>query len=184
MSETIKDGAGTGYLAKVTSENKLTTEAIAEDIVAHVNAIEEQVYSIVVSQTPVGAGDCFCYVKNSSLMDMILRSITLAAAADETIQVKIRDTGTPVGGTAYVPVNRNSGSTNAAEGMFETGNDITGLSGGSVVDQFVLKGGDGSRKFFWQSHIIIRPNETVTFYAGTGAIAIKMSATIYYHTEE
>lgn len=176
----IKDGSGSGYLAKVTSENKLTTEAITEDIVAHVNEIEEQAYSVVVSQTPTGAGDCFCYVKNSSSLDLTLCSITLAAASDETIQIKIRDTGTPTNGTTYTPVNRNSGSTNVASGTFQTGNDITGLSGGSVVDQFFLKGGNTSRKYFWQSHIIIRPNDTLTFYAVTGAIAIKMSFTIYY----
>lgn len=177
----IKDGSGSGYLAKVTSENKLMTEAITEYIVAHINKVEEQVYSVVVSQTPTGAGDCFCYVKNNSSLDMILRSITLAAVADETVQIKIRDIGTPVNGTAYIPVNRNSGSTNAASGTFLTGNDITGLSGGSVVDQFFLKTGDSSLKYFWESHIIIGPNDTVTFYAVTGTVAIKMSFTIYYH---
>jgi hypothetical protein len=177
----IKDGSGQGYLAKVTSENKLTTQAITEDIAAHVNKIEEQVYSVIVSQTPTGAGDCFCYVKNSSALDLTLRSITLAVASDETIQVKIRDIGTPAGGTTYTPVNRNSGSTSTASGIFQTGNDITGIYSGSVVDQFFLKGGNSSKKYFWQSHIIIRPNDTLTFYAVTGAIAIKMSFTIYYH---
>ncbi len=177
----IKDGSGQGYLACITSENRLTTDAIGEDVVAHINEVEEQVYSVVVSQTPTGAGDCFCYVKNTSSQNLILRSITLAATSDETIKVKIKDTGTPVGGTTYTPVNRNSGSTKTATGTFQTGNDITGLSGGSVVDQLFLKGGDSTRKFFWQSHIIIKPNDTLTFYATTGAIAIKMSFTIYYH---
>lgn len=176
----IKDGSGSGYMAKVTDANKLTTEAITEYIVADINKTEEQVYSVVVSQTPTGAGDCFCYLKNSSSLDMILRSITLAAASDETIQIKIKDIGTPVGGTTYTPVNRNSGSANAASGTFLTGNDITGLSGGSIVDQFFLKAGNSSYKYFWQSNIIIKPNDTVTFYAVTGAIAIKMSVTIYY----
>ena len=179
----IRDGSGKGYITKVTSECRLSTESITEDVVAHINEIEQQVYSIIVSRTPTGAGDCFCYVKNSSSLDLILRSITLAAASDETIQIKIRDAGTPVGGTTYTPVNRNSGSTNLASGTFQTGNDITGLSGGSVVDQLFSKGGDGSRKFFWQSHIIIRPNDTLTLYAVTGGIAITMSFTIYYHHE-
>ena len=137
---------------------------------------------MVVSQTPTGPGNCFCYVKNSSSLSLILNSITLAATSDETVQIKIRDIGTPVGGTAYTPVNRNSGSANTASGTFLTGNNITGLSSGSIVDQFFLKTGDSSGKYFWQSNIIIRPNDTVTFYAVTGAIAIKMSYTIYYRT--
>lgn len=157
---------------------------MAEDIVAHVNEIEEQVYSVVVSQTPTGTGDCFCYIKNNSSLYLTLRSITLAVASDETIQVKIRDIGTPVGGTTYNPVNRNSGSTNTASGIFQIGNDITGLYGGNIVDQFFLKGGNSSKKYFWQSHIIVRPNDTLTFYAVTGAIVIKMSFTIYYHEQQ
>lgn len=178
----IKDGTGSGYLAKVTPGNKLTTEAITEYIVADINKTQEQVYSVVVSQTPTGAGDCFCYAKNNSSLDMILRSVTLAVTSDETIQIKINDIGTPVGGTAYIPINRNSGSANTASGIFQTGNDITGLSGGSIVDQFFLKTGDSSLKYYWQSNIIIRPNDTLTFYAVTGAIAIKMSFAIYYRT--
>ncbi len=149
---------------------------------AHINEIEQQVYTVVVSQTPTGANDCFCYVKNTSSTDLTFRSLTIATASNETIQIKIKDTGTPVNGTAYTPINRNSGSTNVATGTFQTGNDITGLSGGSVVDQIFLKGGDSSSKYFWQSHIIIRSNDTLTFYAVTGGIAIKMSFTIYYHT--
>ncbi len=177
----IKDGSGSGYLAKVTNENRLATEAISEDVVSHINKIEKEVYSVIVSQTPTGAGDCFCYIKNTSSLDLILRSITLAAASDETIQIKIKDTGTPVNGNTYIPVNRNSGSTNVASGIFQTGNDITGLSGGSLVDQFFLKSGNNSEKYSWKSNIIIKPNDTLTFYVVTGAIAIKMSSTIYYY---
>ncbi len=178
----IKDGSGQGYLAKVTSENRLETDTISKDVSAHVNEIENQVYSVIISQTPTGAGDCFCYIKNTSSSNLVLRSIILSSASDETIQIKIKDTGTPVNGNAYTPVNRNSGSTNIASGTFLTGNDITGLSGGSLVDQLFLKGGENSTKYSWQSHIIINTNDTLTFYAVTGAIAIKASLTIYYYS--
>lgn len=177
----IRDGLGNGYLVQVSEEHKLLTDTISEDVVAHVNQTEKQVYSLIVSQTPTGANDCFCYVKNTSDTNLIFRSVTLSTASDETIQIKIKDIGTPVGGATLIPVNRNSGSTLTATGTFQVGNDITGLSDGSIVDQFFIKGGDSSRKYFWQSYIIITPNSTLTFYAVTGAIAIKMSFTIYYH---
>jgi hypothetical protein len=98
--------------------------------------------------------------------------LKLYAAATETVQVKIRDTGT-VGGThaVLVPVNRNAGSGKVADVTCESGVDITGLSGGDVVDELVA--GADMYRWKWQSGLIIPKNRTVSLYAVTGAIAIK-----------
>lgn len=180
----IKDGTGKGYLAKIDGDNRLMTTAISESIDSHVNQKEGQSYSIIVSQTPTGAGDCFCYILNlSTTYKIFVTSIKIYTVTDETIQVKIKDVGTAAGGTPYIPVNRNSGSTNLADATIEVGNDITGLAGGLVVDQFFVKGNASTIKLDWDSGLIIDTNQTATFYAVTGGIAVKMTVSIYYAVE-
>ena len=180
----MKDGTGKGYLAQVNMDNRLVTTAISESIDSHINQKEGQSYSIIVSQTPTGAGDCFCYIRNLSTdFKIFIISVKLYTAADETIQVKLKDIGTTAGGTAYIPVNRNTGSTNLAAAIVEVGNDITGLAGGLVIDEFFVKGVSTTEKFDWDSGLVIDTNQTATFYAVTGGIAVKMTVSIYYDTE-
>lgn len=180
----IKDGTGKGYLAMVDTDNRLMTTSVSESIDSHINQDEGQVYSIIVSQTPAGANNCFCYIKNlSSTMSIFVTSVKLYTASDETIQVKLKDIGTTVGGTTYVPVNRNSGSTNLADATVEVGTNITGLSGGLVVDQFFIKGATDTTKYIWESGLVMGINQAITFYAVTGSIPVKMTVSIYFDTE-
>lgn len=180
----IKDGTGTGYLAMVNSENRLITTSVSESIDSHINQIEGQSYSVVVSQTPAGANNCFCYIKNlSTSAKIFITSVKLYTATDETIQVKLKDSGTTAGGTIYVPVNRNSGSTNSANALVEVGNNITGLAGGLVVDQFFIEGATTTNKFDWDSGLVVDTNQIISFYAVTGSIAVKMSVGIYFDVE-
>lgn len=180
----IKDGTGKGYLAQVNLDNRLMTTAISESIDSHINQTEGQSYSVIVAQTPTGAGDCFCYIKNlSTNLKIFITSVKLYTAADETIQVKLKDTGATAGGTPYIPVNRNSGSTNLADVTVEVGNDITGLSGGLVVDQFFVKGSTSSVQIDWDSGLLLGINQSISFYAVTGGIAVKMTVSMYFDTE-
>ena len=68
----IEDGTGTGYKAKITSENKLLTQSLSEFMQYHLNQVHEEMYSMVVSKTPTGAGDCFLYIKNTSDDDLVI----------------------------------------------------------------------------------------------------------------
>lgn len=181
MGINIEDGTGRGYQAKITNTNRLAVESSAFDAIRVINHEEQNVYSLTFTITPTGANDCFCYIKNSSTIDLNLYSITLAAASDEIIQIKVRDTGTPVGGTTATPVNRNTNSNNVAVGTFQTGVDITGLSGGSIVDQFFIDGATNSQKYSCSSSIIIGQNQTATLYAVTGAIALRITISLFYH---
>lgn len=108
MPDTLRDGTGTGSLAKVDSENRLYTRATTEGMIGHVNHEEGKSYTLIVAKTPTGAGDCFCYIKNTSDEDLCINSLKLYAATSETIQIKVNDKGTAAGGTAIVPVNRNT----------------------------------------------------------------------------
>lgn len=162
----------TGIGQSVTKGGMAVSKAICQSITEHSNQHEEESYSAVISVTPTGAGDCFFYITNDSDIEAVVTSLKLQSATAETIQVKIRDTGT-VGGThaALVPVNRHAGSGKIADVTCESGVDITGLSGGDIVD--VLVSGADMWRWEWQSGLIIPKNRTVSLYAVTGAIAIK-----------
>jgi len=154
-------------------------KAICQSITEHSNQHEEESYSAVIDVTPTGAGDCFFYITNNSDIEAVVTSLKLHAASAETIQVKIRDVGT-VGGTHAVltPVNRNAGSGKVADVTCESGVDITGLSGGDIVD--VLIAGAPMWRWEWESGLIIPKNRTVSLYAVTGAIAIQATLGFCY----
>lgn len=177
----IEDGHGTGSKAQVNAEGCLCTNAVAIPFGQHVNDKHQEAYSIIVSKTPTAANDCFFYLKNNSDMDLYICSLTGSATADETIQIKVKDIGTPVGGSINTPVNRNVGSGKLADITCLDGIDITGLSGGSVIEQFTYDGNTGSKKFRYSSCIIVPKNHVLTLYAVTGAIALKVSLSLMFH---
>jgi len=117
-------------------------------------------------------------------MDLNINSITISAASDEVIQLKLRDTGTPAGGSTATPVNRNTNSNNMALGTFLTGTNITGLSGGSIVDQFFSDGATNSQKYSWTSSLIVGQNGVLALYAVNGAIAVRITISFFYHEKD
>ena len=181
MGLIIESGAGDGNAAAVDSENRLVVAATMqtrEHEVCHHNG---QSYSFGVDVTPTGAGDCFLYLKNDSDTDMIISEFMLRAAADETIQFKLGDSGTPIGGTTGTPVNRNAGSGNEADATALYGVDITGLSGGNNVMGMFLKGGETSVRVAPLSGFIVPKNKVITGYVATGGIAVTIGMGISYH---
>lgn len=176
----IIGGTGAGFAAGVTSENQLEVCAVTRTIDLYCNQINGISYSLLLSQTPAGAGDCFCYLKNHDINDMIISSVKLHAAADETFFMKLNDTGTPVGGSDAAPVNRKAGCGNVADVTCEAGNDITGLSGGETVESIFVKGAETSYRFEWLSCIIVPKNHTMTLYVTTGAIAVTTTLSMHF----
>lgn len=177
----IEDGHGTGNKVNVTDEGCMCSKAVTIHYEQHINIEKQEAYSALVSKTPTAAGDCFFYIKNNSDDNMYICSITLSAATDETIQIKIKDTGTPAGTTLNTLVNRNAASGKEADVTAYDGVDITALTGGSVVEQIDVDGGTGSEKYRWNSCFIIPKNQTLTLYAVTGGIAIKATVGIFFH---
>jgi len=178
----IEDGKGTGRQAAVDSENRLMTLAISAALQQHINHDEGFCYSTFFSVTPTGAGDCFGYIKNNSDTDMVVTALMLRCASDETIQVKLGDSGTPVGGAAVTPTNRNAGSGNEADVTALQGVDITGLSGGSVAAGVFVQGGVNSMKVSIRSGLIIPKNKVLTLYAVTGTAAVMVGVSCNFHS--
>lgn len=175
----INDPNGTPQ--RVNNENAAKVSAISINVCHHINQIHEESYSVIISKTPTAAGDCFFYLKNLSENVLLSTSIKLYAASDEFVQVKIGDLGTPADGSANTPTNRNSGSGNTADCTCEDGVNITGLSGGSVIDDIFVDGATPQKKYSWGSKIILPKNGILTLYAVNGAILIKATLSICFH---
>ena len=177
----IDDGTGSGRRAKVTTENLLAILGIILPIEHHVNHEERRAYNCVVEQTPGGAGYYFFYLKNTADDDLIVTSIQLYTPSVETINFVLLPIGTAVG-TAYVPINKYCGSANTADADCVVGNNITGLTGGNIVDRLVINGSTiGMINIDWISNFIVPKNTAIAFSAVAGSIKINMTLSIFFH---
>lgn len=176
----IEDGHS-GQKAHVTGEGCICVRAINVNFLQHINEVYQEAYTVLVAKTPTAAGDYFLYMINNSDKDMYISSMTGAAATDETVQLMINDTGTIEGTTENTPVNRHAGSGKLADITCYEGENITGLSGGSMVEQFVIDGAIGSQKWRYKSCIIIPKNHVFALKAVTGGIALTISLSIAFH---
>jgi hypothetical protein len=177
----LEDGTGDGYKASVTSENQVRTESVTSNESNHANHDHGWAYTISFSATPTGAGDCFLYVKNTADEDMIINGGGLYCEADEYFDIKLGDGGTASGGSTIIPVNLNAGSGNTADGTFLSGNDITGLSGGSVVYRIYHATSKETTNSTFPQSIVLPKNSVLTFYAQTGTTALAGFLNVYYH---
>lgn len=171
MSELLIDGRGNGYTAGITQENRLMITGFTTSLEHHINKTHGDCYNFLYSQSP-SAGGCFLYLKNNSENNIVLEGITIQCASAEVLTMKITETGTPVAGTDVVPANLNAGSKQAADGVFQTGNNITGLANGRIIWKHWCKGGDGSVSVNFEADIIITTNQTMTMYVQNGGIQI------------
>jgi len=185
MDVSIVDGTGKGKSLLIDENNYAHVFSVGSPIDQHINMELGTVYACVVSVTPAGAGNCFFYLKNDSILPMHLSNLRVrAVGAAEGIQIKLKDTGTPAAGIAVTPVNKNTSIGSLAECTTEYGTNITGLSGGSIVDLLWVDASALTFKFEWASDIIIAKNDIVSFYAVTGSIPLIVTATIYFYNYE
>lgn len=169
----LEDGEGNGRIAGVNKRNRLKTSAVTCDCGKFVNIIDGEAYALNFDATPTGANDCFLYIKNTDDdKDLIIKGFGLKLAASEYLDIKIGDSGTATGGGAIVPVNLNSSSGLSASGTFEDGNDITGLSGGSIAYRIYHLTNAGTTYYEFKQNIILKKNGIFTIYVQTGTTAL------------
>ena len=179
----IRDGKGTGYLAGVNGENRMLVEAITQTIEHHANQHDQLAFNLVFQQTPTGANDCFCYIKNGSSVDMVFEGMWIRVASDETVLVYLRGQEETIAGhSAATPANLYGGSGNIAAGTFRTGNDITGLTNEVLINRFYIAGGNESKSINFEQDIILPKNQIISFYAATGSIEIDGTIILHYHS--
>lgn len=182
MDFSIVDGTGKGYALKIDSDNRARVRSTVVPIDQHVNMLDGQSYACVVSVTPAGAGNCFFYLKNTSEQEMHVNNLRLhATGAAEGIQIKLKDSGTAAGGSTVTPVNKNTAVNYTATCTCEYGTNITGLSGGSIVDILYVAADAETAKFDWMSDLLVARNDLISCYAITGSIPLVMTMNIYFH---
>ena len=173
MPESIRDGLGTGYLAGVSSENRLRVSGIQVSKEHHTNYEHKDAYNMNFSVTPTGAGDQFLYIKNTDDNPIVCEGFSIWCGTNEVISVCVGGSGTPVGGADVVPANLTSGSGKVARGTFQTGADITGISGTTTVGAYAIAASAESKFRNFDADIIIPQNQTLCMSAEVGAIALR-----------
>lgn len=176
----IEDGTGEGFAAKVNEENQLLTECVTVTAESHTNRHEAEAYHVLFDNTPDGAGDCFFYMKNLDDIDIIIEGVWFRVASTEKVQIKLGDVGTLIGGTTITPVNCNAGSGNVADGTFCHSSDMTGLSGGNIVETYWL-GSTESKHYNFEQDIVLPKNSVYTMYAVTGDVPVSGTVVFNYH---
>lgn len=169
------DGAGMG----VNDDGYGKVSAVSHNLQFRANLFMQNSYNAVISVTPTGAGDCFFYLKNDDSSDLIINTIKLYSASSEQVQFKFGDSGT-IGGThaALTPVSKNAGSGKVADVTCESGVDMTGLSGGSIIEHIYTS--TTMQRWFWDSTLILPKNRILTLYAVTGAVALQASIGFFF----
>ena len=183
MGLIITDGKN-GNSAAVNNDNRLLTTSISASIEHHINHHDGLAFNLLFEVTPTAIDDCFLYVKNQSELDMVIEGIRMHNASDDIFNIKIGNSGTPIGGSTITPANLNTGSGNIATGVFKSGADITGLAGGTPIERIHHKGDAGEMFTNFEQDIIIPKNGTLTMCAGIGTNAISGTLIFNYHEKE
>lgn len=180
MPDSIKDGQGSGYLAGVTTENRLMMSGVSVSKEHHTNFAHNDAYNMLFSVTPTGAGDTFLFIKNTDDEPIICEGFSIWCETDEVINICLSGVGTPVGGTDVVPANLTSGTAKQARGTFQTGADITGITNTRTVATYAVAASTESKFRNFDADIIIPQNQSLCLSAENGAIALR-GFVVFWH---
>jgi hypothetical protein len=114
---------------------------------------------------------------------MTLEGIDLrmgGSGEEDVVEIVGRDEGTPVGGTIIIPANLNLGSGNPAEGTFLQGSNITGVSGGVVLEQLWVTS-NGTVHHNFNQDIIVPKNRVITIYSRNSIAELSFTLSLNYH---
>jgi len=164
----ILDGKGTGYAAEVDSENRLATRANTIPNTRHLNVVFGDVFLFPFSITPTD-GKCFLYIENTHTSKiLVLTQFVYASSVSTALLGYLSQVGTPTGGSDGTPVNVNSQINASPSATFQTGADITGLSGGRYLGPLLLATGNQPVVFDFTYGLILGTGSGYSVYAETG----------------
>ena len=176
----IADGKGRGNTAGVSKDNQLMTLATVKTLEHYVNVEFGDSYSSILTITPSVSGACVFYAKNNNDLDLIVEQIEVFSDSDQIITIHLNSEGTPAGGTDTVPANNNSKSAKLADGIFQYGANITGLTNGRIVSRLKIKGGEQSRAWNFPQDLVLGKNRTLTIFCETGSVETNLNIAMYY----
>jgi hypothetical protein len=174
----IEDGTGQGYEQKVASNNRALVDSVSNTVEHHTNVDLGQGWVLVYEQTPSGANDFFFYFKNTDVVPYIFESMSYRVASAEQVKIYLDRTGTISGGTTLTPVNLNTGSAKEPTATIESGNNITGTTGGSVCQHIYMTSTE-SKFYNFESGIAVAPGGTFMMEAIAGSVQITINLHMY-----
>ena len=177
----INDGTGKGNKVEVTSMNQLRTKAVVESLEHFANTSLGEAFSITVQQTPTGANDTIFYFKNTDTKSYVIEGFDYRGTSAQGIEIYLNSIGSPVGGSSLTAANLNTASSKTVTATIEGGNNITGLSGGTLVNRYFLTSTETKHKNFEQD-MNIAPGGVFSILATTGAVQTDL--TILLHRSE
>ncbi len=177
MSQAIKDGTGTGKLAKVDDNNRLSTVAVTKTQVADVSESEGKAFAVAsnyITLSDTSDFNGFLYIKNTSAEDCYIKSVRISTTEPGFLQCKlIRN---PATGTLITdaydananPLNFGSEEVFSGDAYTASGDSKTILDGDHLT-QFTLPSPGVSLQDY-EGTLILPKNKSI-------ALMVKPSAT-------
>jgi len=173
MAVRIEDGKGTGYIAEVDNENRLSVSSLSRSVIG-IRSEEGFLFGITTPHlTVTTTGGRMLWIKNiSTTLSFKIDGIWFnydggSTSHDETIQceVWIRDTEPDTNVTTGSASNLNTSSSYTADLTIKywdgVGNGMTGHSNGTAA--FYFQCGYGSTSYHLDGSLIIGPSKTLSF---------------------
>ena len=179
----IEDGAGNGYLSKVTKDNELVVLSSSRSEERKVSSADRLAFfantadtANTLTGTTTGGG--LLYIQNNHpTKDLTIAKVLVSTDVSGTV---IKWTRNPIVGTiannnTHVPTNLNFGSTILAQGTFyswdEIGDGMTGFTGGTIINTFIS--GVGLMPLPIDGAVLLKTsNGMLLSYSGVGEISV------------
>jgi len=175
----IEDGTGKGLKAGVDKNNRILVNSVTQTVEHFANSTMGKSWNVLIQQTPTAANDCFFYFKNTGTLSIIFERAGIFTASSETLELFLRDSGTPAGGTPLFATNLNTVSNNIPSATILGGNDITGITKVDLSERVFVVGGETYRSFKLDQNIILSPGGVASIYAVTGGIQVNITLSFY-----
>jgi hypothetical protein len=177
----IYDGTGKGYVASVTSENKMRTYATTASEISYESEANERAYSWVNATYDYTAGDTILLVKNTSTTeDLLIDSITVAGDTETEVVIHCPTCATPTG-TAVTGVNMNRKSNKTADATAKATESTN--SQANIIARILIDG-NSSEFYNLNGSVVLGLNDCIAVDFTTNGGACYVTINGYYHTEK
>lgn len=180
MPETIRDGTGTSYEAKVDPKNQLHTRAVSTPVGVQA-AIDGRAYNLNTGKIAVTSGtSAILYFYNGESTDFVIEAIAFGVTNGSPTDIgEVFFINNPTAGTIIsnatdgdMKQNRNAGSSNAllTTTKFYKGVDGATATGGSAAALFFQ--GDNGRLFANFPFVVPKGNSIALTYEPNGSVSV------------
>ncbi|QDP62955.1 MAG: hypothetical protein Unbinned5081contig1002_60 [Prokaryotic dsDNA virus sp.] len=168
----IEDGAGSGKLTKVDSNNRLEVKAINVSSDEDINKRTEKVWSIPFEDlNPAGDDDYVVYIQNTG--DAVLQITDIRVSATAATQIELHAvSGAASGGANISAVSRTVGSAAVPTATIQSGTDITGLTNDGILFLIDIATANDTFQLKTSSRVRIPKGKAVALLVETGTANI------------